>query len=410
MTMRDVLQNMQRGLAELEFETGWNLGLERVANQRDVDALPVETQQDPRLVSFELAPLRDAEDVRDHRLREFLIRRDRLLLPNIEKLISVEDENFPEGMAFWMGALTRSAQEGLMSNDRYSQWTRFASKAMASVCVSDILVGTRGPIASFETPHVGRARSHFSTLAGRLLDRPIAQSVRESIEELLSELSESGLVVSYEERPVRPESSEKLTVIVHGTFAAGEKWWRDPAGISGKYNPNENLWNYLQAQGVSDLAGYGREFAWSGGHTTSDRWDGARDFLRWWFTHGTPRLDVVAHSHGGNVVMLAQMLEPKLKVETLVMLGTPASFEYVPRLRQVGKLHNLYSRHDGVQVFGAWISSKRGEGRTQCDNLQVTNWHLAHLAKGSTAVTAKHGDLHHPDFWKAHDLVSSFQL
>ncbi len=192
------------------------------------------------------------------------------------------------------------------------------------------------------------------------------------------------------------------TVIVHGTFAASTTWWRDP-GASGKPAP-DNLWAYLQSKGISTLVRSPNEFSWSGGNSDSARQAGAELFVDWWKTRGRPTLDVVAHSHGGNVVMMASALEPKIQVRNLVLLGTPVRYPYVPRFHQTEQLTNVYSSNDIVQVPGSW-GSQRGEGRTQSDHAAGTNLHLPYWSSVSTAVkSASHSDLHEPRFWDIHKL------
>ena len=196
--------------------------------------------------------------------------------------------------------------------------------------------------------------------------------------------------------------SLRRTVIVHGTWAAGQDWWRDPAGAPPK---SDSLWEFLRVGGAVGLVGAPDEFAWSGGNSDYDRRQGAADFVIWWQGLGQPELDVVAHSHGGNVVMLALAKEPALKVRRFVLLGTPARFDYVPRTKQTDELHNVYSEYDLVQIPGSY-GAKRGEGRTQSDHVAATNRHLPYWDLNLWGVRATgHGDLHHPDFWANHRLL-----
>lgn len=197
-------------------------------------------------------------------------------------------------------------------------------------------------------------------------------------------------------------ATQIVTVIVHGTFAASRTWWREP-GASGK-PARDNLWAYLKMKGISTLVRSPNEFSWSGGNSDSDRQAGAELFVDWWKARGRPTLDTVAHSHGGNVVMMASAFEPKMQIRNLVLLGTPARYPYVPRFRQTEQLTNVYSSNDWVQVSGSW-GSQRGEGRTQSDHAAGTNLHLPYWSTVSTSVkSASHSDLHEPDFWDIHKL------
>jgi hypothetical protein len=60
-------------------------------------------------------------------------------------------------------------------------------------------------------------------------------------------------------------------------------------------------------------------------------------------------LNIVAHSHGGNVVKDYTQLPGVPKIDTLVNLGTPQRNEHIIDLEQVGNYFNVYSIYDGVQ-------------------------------------------------------------
>lgn len=68
-------------------------------------------------------------------------------------------------------------------------------------------------------------------------------------------------------------------------------------------------------------------------------------------------IQIVAHSHGGNVaIMAANILENRdITVDRLVMLGTPhRSYYELNNSDTVGELVNAYSRNDGIQELGAY--------------------------------------------------------
>lgn len=146
-------------------------------------------------------------------------------------------------------------------------------------------------------------------------------------------------------------AASTLTVIVHGTWAADTDWWRDPRGMGAM--PIDNLWDYLTSSGVTGLVSRADEFTWSGKNSDAARLVGANQFTAWWQRLGKPGLDVVAHSHGGNVVMRAQAIEPELRVRNLILLGTPARYECPPCSRQTRRQYNVYSDNDWIQVVGS---------------------------------------------------------
>lgn len=194
------------------------------------------------------------------------------------------------------------------------------------------------------------------------------------------------------------------TVIVHGTWASGADWWREP--LLPPPPPHDNLWAYLQQQGIGMLVKRQDAFAWSGSNSDAARRLGAEQFVDWWKRRGKPLLNVIAHSHGGNVVMMAAAMEPTLEFRKLILLGTPARVQYVPHIRQTQQLTNIYSIGDLIQVGGSW-GGQRGEGRTQSDHASGTNLHLPYWSSVSTAMKSTgHSDLHEPAFWDIHKLAA----
>lgn len=186
------------------------------------------------------------------------------------------------------------------------------------------------------------------------------------------------------------------TVIVHGTLASRGDWWREKPG-------QKNFWEYIHAK-TGDCVRQGSEFSWSGGLFDSDREQGARLFLNWWYGQGKPTLRVIAHSHGANVVWCAAALDPALVVESMISLGTPICVGYPLRLKQIRKIDNVYSEYDRTQWLGATATGSRGEGRTLPDSSQVTNYHVPNWNPSVRVQTVDHSDLHEPSVWRDNHL------
>ena len=197
---------------------------------------------------------------------------------------------------------------------------------------------------------------------------------------------------------VPPEPAKKIiTVIVHGTNAQNNDWWR---GVPG----TRNFWVYIDSLN-GDCARQGHEFRWSGGIVDAARRQGARLFINWWLQEGEPKLRVVAHSHGANVVWHATTLESKLEIETMIVLGAPICVDYTLRLRQVGRLENVYSEHDTTQKAGAHLVGVRGEGRSLPDSSRVTNHHVPYWDPNVWGVRQVwHTDLHEEGVWKGNSI------
>ncbi|MGH7162446.1 MAG: esterase/lipase family protein, partial [Planctomycetota bacterium] len=121
-----------------------------------------------------------------------------------------------------------------------------------------------------------------------------------------------------------------LTLVVHGTFARDEAWWRPGEGsfaarlesaLDGRGMPG-TVWKPALDAGLAP-----EDFAWSGGNRHSDRVEGARKLrasLARLAAAGPVVVNFVAHSHGGNVVLEAlRRLAPGVRVGRVVLLGTP---------------------------------------------------------------------------------------
>ncbi len=201
------------------------------------------------------------------------------------------------------------------------------------------------------------------------------------------------------ERSRSDKAGNLVTVIVHGTFAANEDWWREIPG-------QNNFWTYINSI-THDCVRQGQEITWSGGHVDLPRQQGSYRFLDWWWEQGKPRLRIIAHSHGANVVWHAATLEPTLKIKTFISLGAPICIDYPLRLTQIENIRNVYSNNDWVQEAGAWVTGRRGEGRTLPDSTQVTNYHVPNRSPNVRGMRpVKHSDLHDPDVWRNNKLAA----
>lgn len=179
------------------------------------------------------------------------------------------------------------------------------------------------------------------------------------------------------------------TLVIHGTLAQGALWywnsWR-PGGfchalakgmeaVSGSHD----VW---RVKGESVAAG--NRFEWSGLAEGLYRGDGAGRLVRYlnWLRHQTDEsIRIVAHSHGCNVVKLASMspeLSSDVHISKAVFLACPHFWEdnydagepksvlekfsfrllrphgrkyrYRASPQRFGRILNLYSARDGVQV------------------------------------------------------------
>lgn len=262
---------------------------------------------------------------------------------------------------------------------------------------------------------IGSADADLQLAAALLFDPIIAAGGQEQLKHVCMEspgqrvwdafVRAAQLYVEYELAMAQPASiggapqsvGTLITVIVHGTLAAGNDWWREVP-------LQQNFWQYIEGL-TQNCVPKGREFKWSGGLTDGDRRQGANLFLNWWQQEQQPELRVIAHSHGANVVWFAAFLEPKVKIKTFISLGTPICINYPLRLGQIQHLRNVYSEHDRIQIPGAALTGRRGEGRTLPDSAQIANYHVPYWDPKAWGVrSVGHSDLHEEQVWSDNDL------
>lgn len=121
--------------------------------------------------------------------------------------------------------------------------------------------------------------------------------------------------------PTNPPTPS-MTVIVHGTFAKNEQWYR----------PGGDFHNYIRRNVFPDVYS-GDPFFWSGRYSDSARRSAARKLKKWCDDHPTGLLRLIGHSHGANVVNLATRLG--LQACTLIHLSPPVHAQYLPDMTQV---------------------------------------------------------------------------
>ncbi|MES2841232.1 MAG: hypothetical protein V4794_13225 [Pseudomonadota bacterium] len=117
--------------------------------------------------------------------------------------------------------------------------------------------------------------------------------------------------------PAGPVSvASNSTVLVHGTVfdrhgKPQDEWWRPPSG---------DLHQYLKAGVRPNLYCGPDHYRWSGGWSDYAREEAAEKLVEWLSHRGLFLPDVIAHSHGCNVAMLASQITP---FNQLVLLSCP---------------------------------------------------------------------------------------
>lgn len=238
--------------------------------------------------------------------------------------------------------------------------------------------------------HQAHDQSRFNTLAGRYFHSEwsapkslISAAMIEAyhIHQLKNAINETD--------SIHPGSDENhIALIVHGTWAARDNWWR----------PGGDFWKYVKHHWPHLYNGK-TPFVWSGGHSHHDRVKAAQDLSSWIKKTKVSSVDIIAHSHGGNVCLTAA--RAGLKINRLILLGTPIRTEYMVDLDNIGLINNVFSSSDRIQTPSGSFPNTRFEGRTLGDCKQVANWHAHRNAHGKEPG---HSDLHEKATWIASEL------
>ncbi|MFF4277007.1 hypothetical protein [Streptomyces sp. NPDC001536] len=199
------------------------------------------------------------------------------------------------------------------------------------------------------------------------------------------------------------------SIIVPGTWTMFKRpsWWR----------PGEPLFSYLQKEpgdsepsdGTFDPIGkdlYAQDnyYRWPSALTISDRAAAAHKMANWAVRHGCTNgfTKVFAHSHGGNVALLAAARH-KVDIDLLVMIATPpherTSLEWAAISQHVNRIVSLRPRFDLVVLLDRAWSRVRGIPVTgefpaeRVTSLKVPVWY-------------GHSVLTQPEVWTKHRLAS----
>lgn len=198
-----------------------------------------------------------------------------------------------------------------------------------------------------ELPRIAAAvayleRSSESERLTRMLEKGT-----DSEDELVRDLAATGLaqIAPEHSRLIQLQSQVKgtdhggaashTTLLVHGTWARQQTWWQ-PGGDFHSYLggllptlPRTPPWSTPYA--ADD------RFEWSGGYSDDAREVAGKDLLSWVYDHNAQGLDLITHSHGGSVAMIAS--QAGLNIGELVLLNCPVHVhKYLPVFRPGKKI------------------------------------------------------------------------
>jgi hypothetical protein len=159
--------------------------------------------------------------------------------------------------------------------------------------------------------------------------------------------------------------AKSVFILIHGTWGADCAW----------YAPQGDFFDALEdtvCEKNSDVV----PFRWSGGCGHESRIKAAYHLVKLIKTYDpSTAIFVIAHSHGGNVAILAShfLAEEegnKHHIRALFALGTPVMSNYLPNMKVIQYLYNLFSFEDLIQtVLG--ISVREFPEHKRIANLRV---------------------------------------
>ena len=185
----------------------------------------------------------------------------------------------------------------------------------------------------------------------------------------------------------------KLTIVVHGTWAKG----------SPTFQPGGLFFN-LVAGSVPDRA-YG-SFSWSGTDSAEARTKAAKalaTFIRSYKFAPGEQLNIIAHSHGGNVAIQAINMGLGRAVDNLITLGTPARNDYILSHPAASAPNFVAASNDAdpIQANGGnstWVPHVGEAGAAGRDEPGAFN---LRIFTGLLPVPALHSELHESEeVWK----------
>lgn len=174
--------------------------------------------------------------------------------------------------------------------------------------------------------------------------------------------------------------AQSVFILIHGTWGADCSW----------YVPTGDFFQALEGT-VCGKNSVVVPFRWSGGCGHDSRVQAAQNLVKLIKTyHEKTAIFIIAHSHGGNVVnlasqFLAQEEDNKHRIRALFALGTPVMSNYLPNMKVIEYLYNLFSFEDLIQtVLG--LSVREFPEHRRIANLRVI----------INAKEPDHAGLHHP--------------
>jgi hypothetical protein len=184
--------------------------------------------------------------------------------------------------------------------------------------------------------------------------------------------------LSKQPRRRRRGSSAHTSLLVHGTWAANEQWWK----------PGGNFHSYLLNGIRPDLYANADAFSWSGAYSEAARAIAATELQAWLAGYAIQNPYLITHSHGGSVAMLAT--QNGLNTGPLVLLSCPVHPIYMPDFSRTGPVLSIRVKLDLVILADG--------GGQRFNDPRITEKILP--------IWFDHSATHDPAVWRRHSLPS----
>jgi hypothetical protein len=173
----------------------------------------------------------------------------------------------------------------------------------------------------------------------------------------------------------KPKPAHTATM-VHGTWAANGTWWR----------PGGDFFGFVQTF-RNDLYTGGDIYRWTGAYSDAARAEAAQTLKTWVEGKNFSGLDLFAHSHGANAVMLAT--QQGMRAGKLILLSCPVRVsQYFPNFANTTRVISIRVKLDLVILAD-------GGGQKFRD---------ARIEENVLPIWFNHSASHDPQVWRDNNL------
>lgn len=181
----------------------------------------------------------------------------------------------------------------------------------------------------------------------------------------------------------RVRKPRETLMLVHGTWATDQPW----------YQPGGDFHTFVKGL-RNDLYDRPDFFRWSGGWNDCARDAGAASLKQWVESRNEQGLDLMGHSHGGNVILKATMLG--LRIGKAILLSCPVHVDkYFPNFA------NLTTPVRSVRVHADLVILADGGGQ---------RFRHPDIRETVLPIWFDHSASHDPQVWRNHNVAQTIAL